>query len=107
MGRQWPAARPVERAEELHGLHGGTHPQDSPRPQHGPGRRVETGDAWLDAAAQWCRGWPRPRGFNSVPAGRGKEERGVLTMPWDGSGNFTRVMNWINDATAGIKIKSD
>src|SRR5688572_32144981 len=28
-------------------------------------------------------------------------------MPFDGSGNFNRVMNWIADATAGIKIKSD
>ncbi|RWP05108.1 hypothetical protein [Mesorhizobium sp.] len=28
-------------------------------------------------------------------------------MPFDGSGNFNRVMNWVNDAAAGIKIKSD
>jgi len=25
-------------------------------------------------------------------------------MPFDGSGNFNRVMNWVSDATAGIKI---
>lgn len=28
-------------------------------------------------------------------------------MPFDGSGTFNRVMNWVNDAAAGIKIKSD
>lgn len=28
-------------------------------------------------------------------------------MPYDGSGGFQRVMNWANDALAGIKIKSD
>jgi len=28
-------------------------------------------------------------------------------MPFDGSGTFLRVMNWVNDATAGIKIRSD
>jgi len=28
-------------------------------------------------------------------------------MPFDGSGNFTRVRNWVSDAVAGIKIKSD
>lgn len=27
-------------------------------------------------------------------------------MPFDGSGNFTRAMNWVADATAGIKILS-
>src|SRR5580765_6605075 len=25
-------------------------------------------------------------------------------MPFDGSGNFTRVMNWVSDALANIKI---
>lgn len=25
-------------------------------------------------------------------------------MPFDGSGNFNRVMNWVSDATAGIKV---
>ena len=25
-------------------------------------------------------------------------------MPFDGSGNFNRVMNWVSDAAAGIKI---
>lgn len=28
-------------------------------------------------------------------------------MPFDGSGNFQRVMNWTNDAAAGVKIKAD
>ncbi|MER8619162.1 hypothetical protein NKG99_20380 [Mesorhizobium sp. M1409] len=28
-------------------------------------------------------------------------------MPFDGSGTFNRVMNWVSDAAAGIKIKSD
>lgn len=28
-------------------------------------------------------------------------------MPFDGSGTFNRLMNWVNDAAAGIKIKSD
>jgi hypothetical protein len=28
-------------------------------------------------------------------------------MPFDGSGTFNRVMNWVNDAAAGIKIKAD
>lgn len=28
-------------------------------------------------------------------------------MPFDGSGNFNRVMNWVSDALAGIKIRSD
>ena len=28
-------------------------------------------------------------------------------MPFDGSGNFNRVMNWVNDASASIKIKAD
>jgi len=28
-------------------------------------------------------------------------------MPFDGSGNFNRVMNWVNDALANIKIKAD
>lgn len=28
-------------------------------------------------------------------------------MPWDGSGNFLRVMDWTDDAAAGIKIKAD
>lgn len=28
-------------------------------------------------------------------------------MPFDGSGNFQRVMNWVADAAAGIRIKSD
>ena len=28
-------------------------------------------------------------------------------MGWDGSGNYNRVMDWTDDATAGIKIKSD
>jgi hypothetical protein len=28
-------------------------------------------------------------------------------MPFDGSGNFNRVMNWVNDSLANIKIKSD
>jgi hypothetical protein len=28
-------------------------------------------------------------------------------MSWDGSGNFLRIMNWQDDAQAGIKIKSD
>lgn len=28
-------------------------------------------------------------------------------MPFDGSGTFQRVMNWTNDAAAGVKIKSD
>lgn len=28
-------------------------------------------------------------------------------MPFDGSGNFNRVRNWVNDAAAGIKIKAD
>jgi hypothetical protein len=28
-------------------------------------------------------------------------------MPYNGSGGFTRLMNWSNDALAGIKIKAD
>lgn len=28
-------------------------------------------------------------------------------MPFDGSGNFNRVMNWVNDAAALIKIRAD
>jgi len=28
-------------------------------------------------------------------------------MPFDGSGTFTRVTNWVADATAGIKIRAD
>lgn len=28
-------------------------------------------------------------------------------MPFDGSGNFNRVMNWANDALANIKIRAD
>jgi hypothetical protein len=28
-------------------------------------------------------------------------------MPFDGSGNFNRVMNWVNDAAASVKIRSD
>lgn len=28
-------------------------------------------------------------------------------MPFNGSGTFTRVMNWVGDATAGFKIKAD
>jgi hypothetical protein len=28
-------------------------------------------------------------------------------MPFDGSGNFNRVMNWVNDSLANIKIKAD
>jgi hypothetical protein len=28
-------------------------------------------------------------------------------MPFDGSGNFNRVRNWVSDAIAGIKIKAD
>lgn len=28
-------------------------------------------------------------------------------MPFDGSGNFNRVMNWVNDAAAAIKIRAD
>lgn len=28
-------------------------------------------------------------------------------MPFNGSGTFQRVMNWVNDATAGIKIRAD
>lgn len=28
-------------------------------------------------------------------------------MPFDGSGTFNRVMNWVNDAAAAIKIKAD
>lgn len=28
-------------------------------------------------------------------------------MPFDGSGNFNRVMNWVNDAAANLKVKSD
>jgi len=28
-------------------------------------------------------------------------------MPFDGSGTFTRVTNWVSDATAGIKIRAD
>jgi len=28
-------------------------------------------------------------------------------MPFNGSGGFTRTMNWVSDATAGIKIRAD
>ena len=28
-------------------------------------------------------------------------------MPFNGSGTFTRLRNWVNDATAGIKIRAD
>lgn len=28
-------------------------------------------------------------------------------MPFDGSGNFTRIHNWVDDATAKIKIRAD
>lgn len=28
-------------------------------------------------------------------------------MPFDGSGNFNRVMNWVSDAAANIKIRAD
>lgn len=28
-------------------------------------------------------------------------------MPFDGNGTFSRLMNWVQDAAAGIKIKSD
>jgi hypothetical protein len=28
-------------------------------------------------------------------------------LPFDGSGNFNRIMNWVNDAVANIKIRAD
>jgi hypothetical protein len=28
-------------------------------------------------------------------------------MPFDGSGNFNRLMNWVNDAAANLKIRAD